>query len=92
MQLVSERLPGPVDRLVMRRKYRAVFGSSVGKEVLNHILKLGHVLEPTFVIGDPQQTALREGERRLALSILRMVLRSDEALERVKELMDETVT
>jgi hypothetical protein len=32
----------------------------------------GFVLSSTFVAGDPHQTAMNEGSRRLALSILKM--------------------
>ena len=57
----------------LRDSYRSVFDGPKGKEVLRHICKQGHVFEPTFVAGDPHLTSLREGERRLALSILKIV-------------------
>jgi hypothetical protein len=66
-----------VRELLMRRKtihrsYAAVFGTSEGDVVLQHILSEGFVTKSTFVEGDPNQTMLNEGSRRLALSILKM--------------------
>jgi hypothetical protein len=56
--------------------YQAIFETPVGNRVLEHLCKVGHIFEPTFVRGDPHESALREGERRLVLSILK-VLRTD---------------
>jgi ribosome maturation protein Sdo1 len=65
-------------KILIHRSYAAVFGTSEGKLVLEHILKEGYVHNTTFVAGDPQQTMLNEGSRRLALSILRMARMSNE--------------
>lgn len=56
----------------IHRSYDAVFSTPEGSIVLGHIVKEGFVTHTTFVAGDPQQTTLNEGSRRLALSILRM--------------------
>lgn len=56
----------------IHRSYDAVFSTPEGDKVLHHIINEGYVTRTTFVAGDPQQTALNEGSRRLALSILRM--------------------
>lgn len=66
-----------VNELLMRkrirhRSYAAVFGTGEGELVLADILEEGFVTRSTFVAGDPNQTILNEGSRRLALSILRM--------------------
>jgi hypothetical protein len=59
-------------KIFRHRSYGAVFSTKEGAEVLAHICREGFVFKTTFVAGDPQQTALNEGSRRLALSILRM--------------------
>ena len=43
-----------------------------------HILREGFVFKSTFVAGDPNQTMLNEGSRRLALSILKMARMNNE--------------
>ena len=57
---------------MVHRSYAKVFGDLEGEVVLQHILQAGFVTKSTFVAGDPEQTMLNEGSRRLALSILRM--------------------
>ena len=42
-----------------------------GQVVLRAIMREGFVTRTTFVAGDPHQTALNEGRRLMALSILR---------------------
>jgi hypothetical protein len=59
-------------RRTIHRSYAAVFGSEEGSTVLDHILEAGFVSKTTFVSGDPEQTLLNEGSRRLALSILKL--------------------
>lgn len=66
---VTEKL----DILKMHEVYQSVFDGPEGREVLRHICKRGHVFDSTHVVGDSHLSALREGERRLALSILKYV-------------------
>ena len=66
------------ERLIRRRRdiaqaYRDVFGSPSGQLVLQHLAEQNFVLTPTFVSGDPMQTNLHEGQRRVVLSIMRYV-------------------
>lgn len=58
-------------KLRRHRDYQVVFGSPEGERVLQDILSEGFVTSSTFVRGDPQETTLNEGSRRLALSILK---------------------
>jgi len=61
-----------------------------GKVVLYAICREGFVTKPTFVAGDPHQTALNEGSRRLALSILRHVYRDHgKMIQQVEEMVRE---
>lgn len=60
------------EKLTIHRSYQAVFSTPEADKVLRHIMRSAFVITPTFVRGDPEQTLMNEGSRRLALSILRM--------------------
>jgi hypothetical protein len=53
--------------------YNDVFTSPKGQLVLAHLAKLNFVLSPTFVAGDPYQTSMHEGQRRVVLSIMKFI-------------------
>lgn len=53
--------------------YAAIFDTPDGKRVLMHIAKVGNLTGTSFVAGDPSQTAFKEGQRHLALSILKFI-------------------
>jgi len=57
----------------MMIKYRKVFSSDDGKEVLKDLMKVAHVLDCTYYSGDPHETAYREGERSIVLRILKTI-------------------
>ncbi len=63
-----------------------MFDSVHGEIVLQHLIKVGYVFQPTYVQGDPAESAHREGMRRLVLSICRQ-LRLDE--EKMLQLMEQ---
>jgi len=65
-------------------RYKDIFKGETGEWVLRDILKQGHVFQPTYVAGDPMETAHREGMRRLALSIARQVNMTDDQLEEMQ--------
>jgi hypothetical protein len=70
--------------------YNRVFNSVDGQIVLMHIIKNSYVLTSTFVRGDPHETALNEGQRRLALSIMRYAnMDANKLSEMAKELQNE---
>lgn len=70
--------------------YNRVFNSVDGQIVLMHILKNSYVLTSTFVRGDPHETALNEGQRRLALSIMRYAnMDVNKLIEMAEELQNE---
>lgn len=56
----------------IHRSYDHIFATAEGEKVLMHIMSEGYVTRSTHVAGDPHTSALNEGSRRLALSILRM--------------------
>jgi hypothetical protein len=62
-----------LDRNSVRRSYQRIFDGPEGEFVLQHLMKVGFVNKSTFVKGDPYETALNEGARRLVLSILAQV-------------------
>lgn len=70
LDFIRQRL---LKRVSIHEHYQAVFSTPQGKEVLSHIMREGYMLKTTFVAGDPHQTSLNEGKRRLALSILKFV-------------------
>lgn len=63
--------------------YRAVFNTPDGEEVLKHLCKIGYVYDTSYCNGDSHETAHREGQRRLVLSILRFVNRTPEEIYRI---------
>ena len=63
-----------------RDQYLRVFDNPDGRLVLEHLMKVGFVFNPTYVAGDPTETAHREGMRRIVMSILRMVKIDDKKL------------
>lgn len=67
----------PVDIVKKRQQlaadYRDVFETPQGQRVLAHLAKTSFVFDPTFVQGDPYQTALHEGQRRVVLSIMKFI-------------------
>lgn len=73
------------DLLKLASRYRDIFSSPQGEEVLLHICREGFVFGTTFVANDPYQTALNEGSRRLALGIVRMVERDLKQLQITNE-------
>jgi hypothetical protein len=81
-----------IERIEIHRSYQAVFSTNEGKRVLSHILKHGYATESTFVQGDPEQTMLNEGSRRLALSILKLAVKNHEQIIQTleSELKNET--
>ncbi len=54
------------------RKYRELFSTDFGKEVLHDLCKSCHVYHSTFD-NNPQEMAYREGERSVVLRILRTI-------------------
>lgn len=69
----------PLKRLELKRKYKEVFGTPEGKEVLAHILRVAGVTRPRFT-SDNEMTRINEGERRLAMSIFKQVHSSTDHL------------
>lgn len=76
MEIISESSSSyaSVDRF---RDYRAVFwGSDQGRRVLKDIIRAGHGIRTTIVGPepsiDPYRMAIHEGERNMALRILRI--------------------
>lgn len=76
-------------KLTRHRDYQVVFGSPEGERVLMDILRNGFAAESTFVRGDPNETLLNEGSRRLALSVLKFAKTNHN--ERIR-LIEEAMT
>lgn len=76
MSAILERL----EYAKLHAAYLRTFDSPDGKVVLEHIMKQGYMLRTTFVAGDPNETMLNEGSRRLALSIVKFFGRDHKLL------------
>jgi ribosomal protein S8 len=63
------------NKVMRHAAYVRLFNTDDGKVVLRHLMKQGFITDTTFVAGDPHQTAMNEGSRRLVLSILKYVNR-----------------
>lgn len=76
----------------IKDSYRRVFdpANPDSTRVLRHICKVGCVTDTTYVKGDPIESAMNEGARRLALSILRAVYGSDLATQQAIQSFYET--
>ena len=79
----------PVELMKRRQQlaadYRDVFETPQGQRVLQHLAEQNFVFKPTFVGGDPHQTALHEGQRRVVLSIMKFITIDIEKMLRMSE-------
>lgn len=81
------------DRILLHASYKRVFESPDGELVLKHIMKVAKVTRPTFVSGDPHQTSFNEGQRHLALSIMRFVRKNhDELIKQIERGIEDEDT
>lgn len=77
--------------------YAFTFGSEAGKRVLAHIIGNCHLGVASHVPGDSHETAFRDGERNIALSIIHNLERttagrliaSEAVLEEIREEQSE---
>ena len=53
--------------------YRLIFGSNDGQAVMDDLRARFHMSSPTFVAGDPHESAFLEGQRSVVLTIERMI-------------------
>lgn len=63
----------------IKDSYKSIFDTPDGQRVLRHIVRAGYVNRSTFVRGDIHETMLREGQRRMALSIIRYAKQDKDA-------------
>lgn len=77
----------PVNMVELHDSYKKTFSTPDGERVLNHLCKVGFISDTSYVSGDPTESAHREGQRRLVLSILRFLERDPrEFMKRLEEL------
>lgn len=75
------------NRVDLHGAFSRLFNTEDGKIVMAHLVKTGFVLQSTFVAGDPQQTAMNEGTRRVVISIMKFVHRDH--MQLIKQLETE---
>ena len=72
------------DRLLYWRRrnnaYKSFFNSPDGQLVLKDLLNFCYYTKPTYVVGDPYQTAHNEGLRRYALRVLKLSSLTDDQI------------
>ena len=61
----------PLNNLIAA--YRFVVGTDDGETVLNDLRARFHMASPTFVAGDPHESAFLEGQRSVVLTIERLI-------------------
>lgn len=69
----------------VKDSYRAVFETDDGRKVLEHLARNCYLYSPTYVPNDPNETAHREGMRRVVLSIVRELASPDDLLSKMIE-------
>lgn len=72
--MISEIADAMRERLHLHASFKKVFDNPEfpdGQVVLRAIMREGFIFKPTHVPGDPQTSAMNEGMRRMALSILK---------------------
>jgi hypothetical protein len=83
-------VPRQFNPVELQDSYKKIFSTPDGERVLEHLCKVGFIGDTTYVSGDPTETAHREGQRRLVLSILRFLERdARQLLKQLEELRNE---
>ena len=71
--------------------YRKVFTSPEGERVMNDLCKQFHAMATTYFRGDDRETAFREGQRHVILTIMNELKYDYEAYEqRLQSMMKES--
>lgn len=73
----------------IKQKYRDLFSSHVGREVLLDILKHAGVFTAQAAYGNEQYSAIREGRRTGALAIAEKVFKPEKLNEELSQMMEE---
>lgn len=82
----DDKAKGRRKALAKLSDYQKVFGDLIGKKVLRDMMQEHFMLKPTFVKGDPYQTAFNEGERNVMLRLLAVLKIDPKELEqRIQE-------
>ena len=78
------------DRHRVHQSYKTLFRSAEGQVVMRHMMKKFGVTNPSFVQGDANATAFKEGQRHVVLSILKYINRdSDEVAQKIQEHIED---
>lgn len=72
------------DLFKRQKQYKGTFSTPEGEAVLKDLLKFCMYDSPTYVIGDPHQSAYNEGMRRVALRILSIMDMDKETVRKLQ--------
>lgn len=90
-ETLPQSIPAPLQqRLDRKARFQAVFGTKEGRQVLQEILEIGGVFDTVANVSNPYDTYVREGQRRLALSISKLVFESDEHMMQMARRMEQS--
>lgn len=67
-------------------KYKRVFGTPEGKEVLQDILHSSGVARSSYVLQDPQATSFNEGRRSVGLRLLQIMEGNAKSQHNIEEI------
>ena len=78
------------DRHRVHESYKHVFNSAEGQIVMRHMMKKFGITNPSFVQGDSNATAFKEGQRHVVLSILKYINRNfDDVAQKIQEHIED---
>lgn len=81
--LPAQRTMEQNNPIKLQEKFKKVFESSDGAEVLSYLMMRCHFSELSYVLGDPHHSAFQEGQRHVVNSILAFLLKTPEQLQKL---------
>lgn len=80
------------ERFLRRTKcYKTVFNTKEGQEALKYLADEAGAYRPSFVSGDPYQTAFNEGKRQMYNHIIGILNQDEEIVRRALQQEQETM-
>jgi len=74
----------------IEESYKVVFNNPDGQRVLKHLMHTAYMTQTSYAPGDPNETAHREGMRRLVLAIIKQLrMNTGDLKSKLEEIQDE---
>lgn len=71
--------------------YKTIFNTPEGQEVLKYLAEEAGAYRPSFVPGDPYQTAFNEGKRQMYSHITGVINQNEEVIRRALQQEQESM-